>query len=334
MIVQDHLPDSIVLKYSLFTLAARQLLVSLPAINTALESESRISKDDVFRIFDLSIHSVLTEAILVDVEQGAQLLTHLIESRAMLVGTYNPSLQAAFCNLAQGVRENASVWNFAEDIERYHRQANQLAVLFYAGADSEQLQLCLENKFSLRLEWENGTFPPVATHFRDKTIAVRFNFKQGIADYLSYLFLLLHEYVSHVFLPPNLASDLFQDGWLLYAAYAFLRRRWIIIAEEHTIYPDQVDIVEQHLLPLLDEIRSRASYYFAQQIHQQVPDVFFALTKALAGYSYTENGSAFSLDNFVQLLRRNWETRRFYTTELLRSILDINELTRGLERQY
>ena len=77
---------------------------------------------------------------------------------------------------------------------------------------------------------------------------VRFDFRQTFASYLSYPFLLLHEYTAHVY-STDWDNDVFNDGWMVYAADAFLTRAWNADADANALRREQAKIFQNYWYP-------------------------------------------------------------------------------------
>ena len=114
-------------------------------------------------------------------------------------------------------------------------------------------------------------------------IMVRFSFQDKFINYLAYPFFFLHEYVSHVY-AVNTGSELFEDGWLLFAANKFSAQRYHS-ATIPELKNGQVDVLERYLLHHLQE-KAKDGYFLAKHFDtwcfDELPDCFAALTHELA----------------------------------------------------
>lgn len=114
-------------------------------------------------------------------------------------------------------------------------------------------------------------------------IMVRFSFQDKFVNYLAYPFFFLHEYVSHAY-AVNTCSELFEDGWLLFAANGFFGRQYhsALIPE---LKNGQVDVLERYLLQHFRET-AKDGYFWAKHFDSwcldRVPECFTALTHELA----------------------------------------------------
>ncbi len=91
--------------------------------------------------------------------------------------------------------------------------------------------------------WNND-----AARSQAHVVLVRFDFRHTFASYLSYPFLLLHEYTAHVF-STDWDNDVFNDGWMVYAADAFLTRAWNTDAEPIGLRREQAKIFQNYWYP-------------------------------------------------------------------------------------
>jgi hypothetical protein len=84
-------------------------------------------------------------------------------------------------------------------------------------------------------------------------ITVRFTFQDTFTEYLAYPFYFLHEYFSHIY-TANTGNQLTEDGWLFYAAHAFLKRQSHLCDPAYRLKREQVNVFEDYIWPQIIEL--------------------------------------------------------------------------------
>jgi len=233
--------DSVALKFSAYSLACHHFTAHLPDLDTATRDDTRLSCKQCCDLFDRVLRNFFELASLADVPEAASLLGGLLKSQADLFRRKSPISAAVFDRVVATMTADASNWNYAADVQTMHNLGRDLARHFYANSPYAITQERCCHECPLEFEYgmpdEGDDWPivsalsfnyraaPVAFHPNSGTIVVRFNFDNDLALYMAYPFLFLHEYTAHIY-ATDYGNDLFNDGWMLHAADAFMRRCW------------------------------------------------------------------------------------------------------------
>lgn len=159
---------------------------------------------------------------------------------------------------------------------------------------------------------------------QENVIVLRFDFHHSFSTYLAYPFFFLHEYVSHV-CGANSDSDIFDDGWMMYAAHSFLERIHYSLPVAHLLKDAQMQAINEHFPGKLSE-DVRRYYFLAQNLHRQ-PTLqsqqrFRQMTWELAGYPLSAENRFFHAD-FVERIRYHFDTR---PDELMRKLAEYTDV--------
>lgn len=290
--------ESVIIKYGAFTLCYSNLLAHLDDFEKPLRHETRLSKEKIWGGFDDVLHD-LYEAAPESLEKATKLLTKGLSNQQDLVETINPDVAEVIADIIADIEANASAWHYREDVRRWQALGRELAQRFYADSPHTETQERLGRDVALDFEWISKT-PKAPFGYREECLAkaeeplsgiimVRFSFQDKFINYLAYPFFFVHEYVSHVY-TVNTRSELFEDGWLLFAANDFF------VGQHHSaLIPElkngHVDVFERYILR---HVRSKAKdgYFLARNFNtwclDRVPEYFIALTYELAALAPTE----------------------------------------------
>jgi hypothetical protein len=129
---------------------------------------------------------------------------------------------------------------------------------------------------------------------------------------LAYPFYFMHEYVSHIYTVET-GSEFFEDGWLLYAACAFLKQldaRAFLLS----LHGRQIDAFERYILSHLRD-KAEEGYFKAKGFHGRVerhqPGCFQTLMHDLAVRSPAAGlRHADFLRRLDHHFRNNWDNLR------------------------
>jgi hypothetical protein len=238
------LPDEVATKLSAYTLFCRQLLTRLPALSDVLRTDTRLTCDECCQCFDQSLHEFFQKASPRDLEQAVERLGDLLRGYEGFFKDRNPQAAAIFHQVIEAARTAAPTWRYQDDLETFHQQGRQLARAFYAGSPwlVTQARMDREARLVFLYDWEMESrdsdfgYHPVPLAFRERypdeetgqsledVILVPFAFNRNFGLYLAYLYFFMHEYVAHIFALDSGKNELFNDGWLLYAADYFMKR--------------------------------------------------------------------------------------------------------------
>ena len=328
------LPDTADIKLHAYTLFCRQLLTHLPALNDATRAALHLTVQDCLSRFDQSLYQFLNEASPLILEQAVNEFRAVLQGRVALFRTQNPRAADVFDRVVQAAADAVSTWRYQEDLEALHQQGRELALHFYAGSPWPVTQARLNRQAQLVVE-SSDEKPPLA--FREHylpdeadqeltdVILVRFRFTCDFALYLSYPYLFMHEYVSHIF-ATDYNNQRFNDGWLLYSAEAFMRRRWNQNLEP-ALSREQVAAFGEHLYGQLEDV-PRAAYRFARDFDAWLgdPERFQAMTWELAAFEPRAGESDFWPDQFINCLEQEFDHNRPRLRRKIQAARDLRAL--------
>jgi hypothetical protein len=247
---------AIISKYGAFTLVYSQFLTQLGEFKRALSPETGFTPEQVCAGVDDVVGKLLREGQPASLDEAARLLSDGLRYERGLKTDRVPELAPLYDALSDAIKNAAPTWYYREDVDRWHSLGCDLARRFYAASPHSATQERLAREASLCFEWAREARQAPFGYREDRlraakttvagTITVRFSFSESQADsfvnYLAYPFYFVHEYVSHIY-TASAKSDMFTDGWLLFAAHSFLRRR-DAFSEVPLLLPEQIDAID------------------------------------------------------------------------------------------
>lgn len=308
--------ELVAIKYNAFTLCCRKLFAHLDEFDRPLRRETRLPKEKIWANFE-DVLGDLYEAAPASWEKAAELLTSGLKTKRDFVATINPGVAEAIAAVIGDIVAHAPTWQYRDDVGRWQALGQELARRFYADTPHTETQERLGRDMALDLEWAGET-PKAPFGYREDCLAeaeepvpgiimVRFSFHDKFINYLAYPFFFLHEYVSHAY-AVNTRSELFEDGWLLFAANSFFGRQYhsALIPE---LKNGQVDVLERYLLQHFRET-ANDGYFLAKHFDtwclDRVPECFTALTHELATLA---PDPAMPHSDFIHLLSHHRKAR-------------------------
>jgi peptide methionine sulfoxide reductase MsrA len=207
------------------------------------------------------------------------------------------------------------LYGYGEEIERPNYPTRR-------GASSRGRQR--PNRERRRTDKEFG-YCPVPLAFRERyldeetdqwmedVILVYFEFDRDFGLYLAYPYLFMHEYVAHIFALDH-DNVLFDDGWMLHAADAFLRRRgWDLdLQPPLACEQEQIAVFGEFLLHGRLNRNPWRACCFAQRFYAWLddPERFQAMTWELAAFERQEGESHSWPDQFINRLEQEFNANR------------------------
>jgi hypothetical protein len=319
---------NIAVKYGIFTLTYSQFLTRLEDFERALSPATGLALEQVWAGVDDAVGKLLRRGQPASLEEAARRVSSGLRYERDLMADRVPELAPLYDALCDAIQTAAPAWDYGQDVERWHRLGRDLARRFYAASPHAVTQDRLAREAGLRFEWTREARQAPFGYREDRlraaetplvgTITVRFCFSDaradGLGNYLAHPFYFMHEYVSHVY-AVSTQSDVFSDGWLLFAAHRALRRL-NARATEPPLLPEQIDAIDA-LLP--QKGVARRGYNLARRFQTWAdaitPDCFEQLTHHLAALSRV-NG--LSLTGFMWTLEQLLEDAQPRLRELLR----------------
>ena len=243
-------------KYGAFTLAYGQLLDLVADFRRVLPPHAGVTLEQVYAGVDDVLSKLLREGQPASLDDAARHLSIGLSYERDLKADRAPQLSPVYGALSEAILAAAPTWDYRQDVERWHRLGRDLARRFYAASPRDTTRMRLAHEARLRFEWAQEAHQAPFGYREDQlraaetpvagTVTVRFSFSASRADrfvnYLAYPFYFMHEYVSHIYAVP-IKSDMFTDGWLLFAAHRFLRRL-SAHSDEQLVLPEQIDAID------------------------------------------------------------------------------------------
>lgn len=248
------------MKFSAYTLFCHHLLNHLTELQQAILNDPWLDSEKCYQYFDKALSLLFTTRLL-DWGHAIEVVTKELGSQASSIKGINLKVSAIFEKVISEANADTN-WNYENDIEKYHNIGYILAKNFYkntsfsnitarltkkmtldlklGGTDTKPVDKLLEdeirkgknineiNRFMARIERllaDEKKMAPLSTYLDTEKIIVRFDQTYNFALYLTYPFMFMHEYTSHVF-ATDYDNERFNDGWLMYAAEEFLTLNW------------------------------------------------------------------------------------------------------------
>jgi hypothetical protein len=307
--------ELVAIKYNAFTLCYSNLLAHLDEFERPLRRQTQLKKEGIWARFDSVLQEDIYEASPGSFEEAAELMLDGLQVKRKSVATINLDVAEVFAAIISDIEAQAPTWRYRDDVGRWKVLGQELAQCFYAESPHTETQERLGRDVALDFEWIGET-PKAPFGYREDCLAkaeepvpgiimVRFSFQDEFINYLAYPFFLLHEYLSHVY-AVDTSSELFEDGWLLFAAHVFFKRRALRLgiaglADEHLLAFDE------RIRPNLNETASKgfgmaslAEDRIALQLgYQKGIECFAALARHLAALAPHEDVAAGFHDDFI-----------------------------------
>jgi hypothetical protein len=334
-------PGLLAVKLNVYTLFCRQFLVHLLPLHDAIRGDLQLTIEHCVTRFDEPMQQFFGEAAPQDLMEGVGLLGGLLRSRAELFRAQNARAADVFHWMVEKAGESASAWRYQEDLQEFHDQGRQLARRFYEGSPWPATRSRLDQQSDLVFCTEEEDFPNGDWHYRPAPMAfwnsyqyedqdyadvilVRFGFDCDFGLYLSYPFLFMHEYTAHIIACDH-DNERFNDGWLLYAANAFLVRcGWGL---QPPLCREQIGAFDERLW---GELRRgpREAYRFAKAFDDWLrdPERFQAITWELAAFEPHTDKDKFWPDQFLNRLEEAFEHDRSRLLDKIRAASDVRRL--------
>ncbi len=291
------LPGAVAIKFDLFTLACRNLLVRLGELSDATQADPRLDDTMCVRLFDDVLGRFFLRAAPRNLRQAVDQFATMLLADVAVLRTQNEGVARVFDALVAGMRARTATWRFGDDLQHWHRHGRDLARRFFAQSPWPETQARLKRTCALEVEYNTGDdgrigpgdvrLAPAAYRPQAQTVLLRFDFRHTFASYLSYPFLFLHEYTAHVY-STDWNNDVFNDGWLIYAADAFLTRVWNEDAHSILLSREQIKIFQNYWYPAQLNALPLRGCNLARDLDSWLsivaPGRFMALTYELAAF--------------------------------------------------
>jgi hypothetical protein len=342
------------LRLDLYTLACHQMLLRLHELRALTQRELRFDYEDcIYNVFNSGLERTLKRCAASTPEQVAVQFGKYLEGDIQIFrdGKSN-GVAELFEALGESVTAEMAHWSHLTQLESFHQQGLQLARDFFADTTEEETRQRLPTVCSLEFEYGTpalaGTrserlaetfgarYAPIAYYSslddsspncRQHVILVRLSTDQDFMRYLCFPFFFLHEYTAHVFSTGQ--SEQFNDGWMLYAASAFLKRRWVREPNSISLQREQVDVFQEQLLRHIGRI-PRRGYNVARDLDEWLaprnPDLFQRLTYRIAALQPTGSSVEFTATDIINAISEAFRKSPDRLLECLQSVTDLSTL--------
>jgi len=342
------LPDSVAIKFNLYTLACRELLNRLHDLHAATYTDPRLPYLDCLGRFDETLHRFFERSAASDMAQAAEQFGNQLRAEATFFS--NTRAAAIFDDVVTAIHNGAATWHYQGDLERFHVQGRDLARRLFAGSPWPETQARLARECPLIVEYgapDTGDrpatmevpfgyraaplvyYPPShggegQAQNRSGILLARFTFKHDFTLYLAYPFLILHEYTAHIYATDD-GNERFNDGWMLHAAAAFLKRVWNKTPEQLELNWEQAGAFYERLYGTLNPIPRQACRFardFDDWLSIHSPERFAHITFELASFSPRPGEKVYWPTQFINALEFEFRTD---PQRLLRKLHDLSE---------
>jgi hypothetical protein len=327
------IPDNFRLRLNLYTLACQQLLTRLEALRASIEVGTHFDCTYCIHAFDEAIRKTLRDCNSPDPAHISEQFFDFLKGNLRALSNGNSKHAADIMeDLCNVISRQLPSWSYENNFEQFHAQGRELARDFFKSSRFEETQQCLNRACQLRYTFPAGNVDdgsrelepfgyhaaPAAyrpRHFCEDTgaelddvILLRIQSKSDFDLYLSYPFFFLHEYTAHVYATG--ASELFNEGWMLYAAFAHMLRRWAKDSYPSDLHREQVDVFPKVHLDRLERL-SRVGYETASQFDEWLrlglgnSTAFEEVTYELAALNPSSPGSPCFQTAFIHAIRRS-----------------------------
>lgn len=326
--------QDVAIKYSAFTLCYRTLLTHLDDLDRALRRDSHDLKRRIISQADSALKEQVYQSRPRNLDDAIRALALRLHSVRVSVETINPDAAKVIEDIVTDIEQKTSDWQYQSEVERHREWGERLSRLFYDGTrwSKTRERLAADTKVMFRyvgildkaVQGQNTfgnrvapmafypTYPYAnADEPESNVILVRFSFEHNFSTYLAYPFFFFHEFASHVH-SANSDSDIFDDGWMMYAIHDFLISNVYKLPPTYRLHQAQVQAIGEHCPGKISTGFLRRYYFFGQNLHKWsdpwAPGFFKRLTRELAGYPLTRKNPRFLAD-FVESLAYHFEER-------------------------
>lgn len=340
------LPESVAIKIDIYTLACRELLNRVHDLQDATQGDLRMDYETCLKRFDKALHEFFDSDVR-DVHQAAEVFGDQLHAEASKFRNTNKIAATIFDAIVVAVRDKASSWNYQADIEQFHAQGRELARRFFEGSPWPETQKRLG--VECRLMFDHGAPDPddrmamLAEPYGYRAAPIvyyssyegyeyvvlgRFTFEHDFNMYLAYPFLFLHEYTAHVY-ATDYGNERFNDGWMLHAAFSFLKREWNRSPNQTGLNLDQVDVFRGHLYCKLNPIPRNAckfTSFFDDWLSTRLPERFMQITYELGAFSPKQEEKIYWPTQFINALEHEFTTNRDRLLRKIQASANVREL--------
>ncbi len=349
------LPSFVAIKLDLFTLACRNLLGRLGDLSDATQNDARMDDALCVHIFDDVLGRFFLRAAPRNLRQAVEQFATMLLADVHVLRAQHAPIAHVFDAVVAGMQAQTRTWRYGDDLHHWHQQGRDLARRFFAASPWLTTQARLNRTCTLQVDYgshDDGRIGPGdvrvapaaylqqgwnndASRLQAHVVLGRFDFRHTFASYLSYPFLLLHEYTAHVY-STDWDNDVFNDGWMVYAADAFLTRAWNADADANGLRREQAKIFQNYWYPgQLNPLPLRGCN-LARDLDSWLsvvaPNRFTALTYELAAFTPSPQQPATWPTHAIFTLERAFRTDRVLLLRALQTAPNARDLIQTLQR--
>ena len=327
--------QDIAIKYSASTLCHSTLLAHLDDLEDVLRRDSHALKKRIITQADGALKEQIYRSKPRNLDDAVRALALRLHSVRVSIETINSDAAKVVEDIVADIEHKTSGWQYQSDVDRHREWGERLSRLFYEGTpwSKTRERLAADTKVIFRyagkldeaVQGQNTfgyrvapmafypTYPCAdADEPESNVILVRFSFEQHtFSTYLAYPFFFFHEFASHVH-GANSDSDIFGDGWMMYAIHDFLTNNVYRLPPPYCLHQAQVQAINEYCPGKISTDFLRRYYCVGQKLHKWsnpwAPGFFKRLTWDLAGYPLTRKNPCF-LAEFVERLAHHFEER-------------------------
>lgn len=282
-IIEDF-SNEILAQYRVYSLCCHKLLDSYEELSKVCDIDALVGE------FDAALH----KSYVVDkYGLAARFVEQFLE---MLIIQYHSNTDARekLTAIRWAITSDADDWDFGPALIEFRDIGKGLAQDFYReGGRSPNVEL-IDSK-APALVFSNQCLlsedpgcrlvkSPRPISILPDGIHLPFDKKFRFCYYLSYPVLFFHEYVSHVYVPEEIESRKFREGWLMYAIVLFMKTRWTELCEKYPLICAQINALKRGRGPRFTRLASRG-YDLAEEVNLWIDDdKFLHFTWDLASY--------------------------------------------------
>lgn len=331
------LPDPVAVKFDLYTLACSELLARYGDLQRATASCLTLPYTKCEEIFNKRLQEFFNIDPVDTKEAAAQRLGDSLKNLADAFRGHERRAGAIFDQVVAELTRRAPHWHHLDELERLHVQGRDLARRFYAASPQEETRQRLDLTCNLDVEFRSDDKAAPACYLeKDRTILLRFNYKQSFKNYLAYPFIFLHEYTAHVHALDNRTNEVFHDGWMIFAAENFLweeRNRARMAGREFELIAEQIKLPASLRSdpqdPQFNHIPDRG-YIMASEFHKAFPDHLMPITFELAAFQPLAGEKPFWPSKFLNSLSAELDSNQVALSTKLQNTRDVRELRDSL----
>jgi hypothetical protein len=330
------------------------MLLRLHELRTLTQRELRFDYEHcVYDVFSSGLERTLKRCAASTPDQVAAQFSKYLEGDIQIFRDgERTGVAGLFEALGESVTAEMAQWSHLAQLESFHQQGLQLARDFFADTVEEETRQRLTTVCSLEFEYGipalagtrserlaetfGATYAPIAYYrslddggpnCRQHVILVRLSTDHSFTRYLCFPFFFLHEYTAHVFSTGQ--SEQFNDGWMLYAASAFLKRRWVREPNSVSLQREQVDVFQEQLLRDIGRI-PRRGYNVARDLDEWLaprsPDLFQRLTHRIAALQPIGSSVEITATDVINAISEAFRKSPDHLLEDLQSVEDLAAL--------